>query len=297
MFVSVNETRLFFDVVGSKLDPIILASGVKPTLIALHGGPGFDHQTLRPYFDRFSDIAQIIYLDQRGNGRSIGSPPESWTLSQWGDDIKTFCDVLGIERPIVMGQSFGGFVAQSYAVRHPTHPSALILSSTAARMNLNEVAARIELAGGPETRSIAEQMWTLADEASQIEYAKVVLLLYAASDKLASSSSKTIKRYDVAGHFYRAPDGEIRQFDFRSALSAVRCPTLILSGGEGDLITPPSSAKEIAASLPSGLAKLECLLHCRHGTFRDDPETTEKILRSFITTIPINIGLDISSGG
>ena len=41
----------------------------RPTLIVLHGGPGFDHASLRPYFDRFSDSHQVIYLDHRGNGR------------------------------------------------------------------------------------------------------------------------------------------------------------------------------------------------------------------------------------
>jgi proline iminopeptidase len=61
----------------------------------------------------------VIYLDHRGNGRSDAGPKELWTLAQWGDDVRSFCDALGIERPIVLGVSFGGMVAMAYATRHP----------------------------------------------------------------------------------------------------------------------------------------------------------------------------------
>jgi pimeloyl-ACP methyl ester carboxylesterase len=170
-------------------------------------------------------------------------------------------------------------------VCRPDHPAALVLSSTAARMNLDEVAARFERAGGVAARRTAERMWTMADEASLIEYAKVVLPLYATPDREANTVARVIRRYDVAGHFYRAPDGEIRRFDFRSALARIRCPVLVLSGGDGDLITPPVSAREIALALPSGLARFECLAHCRHGPFRDDPVAVENVLRSFISGV------------
>jgi pimeloyl-ACP methyl ester carboxylesterase len=58
-----------------------------------------------------------VTLGQRRRGR----------LAQWGDDVRAFCDVLGIERPIVLGASFGGKVAMAYATRHQTHPAKLIL--------------------------------------------------------------------------------------------------------------------------------------------------------------------------
>ena len=70
-----------------------------------------------------ADLAQVIYLDHRGNGRSDAGPKDAWTLTQWGDDVRAFCDSLGIERPIVLGASFGGKVAMAYATRHPSHPA------------------------------------------------------------------------------------------------------------------------------------------------------------------------------
>jgi len=58
-------------------------------------------------------------MDHRGNGRSSHDDPPTWSLAQWGDDVRGMCDALGIVKPIVYSVSFGGFVAQSYATRHP----------------------------------------------------------------------------------------------------------------------------------------------------------------------------------
>src|SRR6478736_9281281 len=137
-----DGTRLFFDVVGSGLEPTPDALTGKPTLILLHGGPGFDHSGFRPYFDRFADTHQVVYLDQRGQGRSDGHDDHaSWTFDVWADDVVRVCDALGIESPVVLGNSFGGFVAMHYAARHPDHPSRLVLASTQARRHRENTAA------------------------------------------------------------------------------------------------------------------------------------------------------------
>src|SRR5215813_2301487 len=96
MFVRVNGERLYFDVEGAGLVPDGPAMRAKPTLILLHGGPGFDHSLFKPAFSVLADIAQIVYFDHRGNGRSSRNDPERWTLAQWGDDVKGLCDALGI---------------------------------------------------------------------------------------------------------------------------------------------------------------------------------------------------------
>ena len=151
MHVLVNGVRLFFDVEGAKLVPDGPSMREKPTLILLHGGPGFDHTIYKPAYSALADIVQVIYLDHRGNGRSDAGPKESWTLAQWGDDVRAFCDALGIEKPIVLGVSFGGMVAMSYATRHPPHPGKLVLVSTEAKGD-SYLERRVEIfarLGGP----------------------------------------------------------------------------------------------------------------------------------------------------
>src|SRR6476659_8330186 len=119
MYVHVNGARLYVDVEGAGLVPDGPRMREKPTLLLLHGGPGFDHALFKPAFSAVADIAQVIYYDHRGNGRSGGDDPATWNLAQWGDDVKGLCDALGIAKPIVLGHSFGGYVAQAYATRHP----------------------------------------------------------------------------------------------------------------------------------------------------------------------------------
>ena len=131
------DTRLFVDIEGLGLVPDGAAMREQPTLILLHGGPGYDHSGFKPIFSRLADIAQIVYVDHRGHGRSSRCPPEQWTLDIFADDVVRLCTALGIVRPIVLGQSFGGFVAQRYIARHPQHPAKVILSSTSPHLGLD----------------------------------------------------------------------------------------------------------------------------------------------------------------
>ena len=278
MHVQVNGTRLFFDVVGPKLQPVGDRMVERPSLIVLHGGPGFDHAGLRPYFDRFADTHQVIYLDHRGNGRSDGAP-ETWTLAQWGDDIAGFCQALGIEKPAVLGQSFGGMVAMSYAARHPEGPSKLILSSTAGRMELPQTYAVMERLGGAEARAIAEAFWTDPSPALADDYIKVCMPLYnPGPPRDGSDRKRAILRTEVMFHFIAI---EQREMDLLTGLSAVRCPTLVLAGGL-DPITPPSCARAILDALPQGLGELVLFEDAGHGAYRDHPERAEAVLRRFL---------------
>lgn len=284
MFIEVNGARLYVDVEGAGLVVDGPRMREKPTLLLLHGGPGFDHTIYKPAFATLSDIAQIVYVDHRGNGRSGGDDPRTWSLAQWGDDVKGLCDVLGIARPIVFGASFGGFVAQSYATRHPDHPGGLILASTAAKVDFPTVFVAFERIGGPDARAVAEAYWLDPTAESRARYLDVCLPLYRArpsgNDQMRSRS---IVRNEVAIHF-NGPRNEHGSMDFRRALGAIRCPTLILAG-DRDPITPITFSEEIARCLPADLVRFERFPGCGHGVQGDDPERAFAVLRAFIAEI------------
>lgn len=91
MYLKVNGTRLFFDVVGSSLQPVEREMKPKPTVIALHGGSGFtDHSYFRPYLDPVGEVVRLIYLDYRGCGRSARRPQEYYQLGIMADDVAAF---------------------------------------------------------------------------------------------------------------------------------------------------------------------------------------------------------------
>ncbi|HTP78385.1 MAG TPA: alpha/beta hydrolase [Rhizomicrobium sp.] len=279
MFATVNGARIFFDTVGSKLAIDGERMVERPTLIVMHGGPGFDHSTMRPYFDRFADTHQVLYLDHRGNGRS-GGEKETWTLDQWGDDVKTLCDVLGIEKPVVFGNSFGGMVAMAYAARHPDHPAKLILSSTAARIRLDVTFQMMEERGGAKARAAAERFWASTDDAAMADYMALCMPLYnpPGGEDQGAARRRAIMRVETTRHFSL---GEMRKMDARAGLARVRCPTLV-TVGDYDPITPVVCSQEIVAALPAGLGELQMFEGAGHGVHRDDPAGAERLLRRFL---------------
>jgi pimeloyl-ACP methyl ester carboxylesterase len=278
MHIDVNGARIYFDVVGPQLVPDGERMAERPTLIVMHGGPGFDHASLRPYFDRFADTHQVIYIDHRGNGRS-GGERETWTLAQWGDDVHRLCQALGIEKPVVLGQSFGGMVAMSYGARHPDGPAKLILSSTAGRMNLAATYAMMEKLGGAEAREVAEAFWSAPSAERADAYMSICMPLYnPGPPQDGSNRGRAIMRREVMFHFI---EGEQRGMDLLTPLAAVRCPTLVMAGGV-DPITPIPCAEAIMAALPADLAQLVVFEGAGHGIYRDEPERAEAVLRRFL---------------
>lgn len=277
MFVTVNGARLFFDTIGPKLAIDDAGIHERPTLIVLHGGPGVDHTIMRPYFDRFADTHQVVYIDQRGNGRSSGAP-ETWTLAHWADDVKGFCDALGIEKPVVYGNSFGGFVAMSYGIRHPGHAAKLILSSTMARLRLDLTLAAMEARGGPRARAVAERYVSAPDEAAIKDFVDVCVPLFSARPDQAKAliPSHAIIRPELDKHF---TEGELRTMDTRAGLATIHCPVLILAGAL-DPVTPAGCAREIAAALPQ--PELVVFDDAGHGVHRDSPARAEEVLRQFL---------------
>lgn len=285
MFVRLGSQRVFFDVVGEKLAIDGPRFREKPTLLVLHGGPGFDHSSMRPDFDVLSDVAQIVYLDHRGNGRSVPSDPASWTLAQWGDDVRDFCDALGIEAPIVLGQSFGGMVAMSYVTRHPSHPRAVVLSSTAARMDLDASFDLFEKKGGSNARAIALRFWQKGDDRDFVDYMRTCMPLYNTTVRKGGDDARAraTMRPEVYRHF-SLPGAELRTMDFRDALSRVVCPTLVMGGVE-DPITPPHVVEEIASAIDPKRVTCRLFERTGHGPFRDDPATAFAAIRSFIDDV------------
>jgi len=284
MRVEVNGARLFFDVDGTKLVPDGKVMREKPTLLLLHGGPGFDHSGFRPAFSQYADVAQVIYLDHRGNGRSEREPQNKWTLAQWGDDIFEFCRALEIEKPIVMGQSFGGFVAMAYATRHPEHPGKLILSSTAASMrrHVERSVAMFGAKGGPEVGAMARHALTNGYDSLDLatQWLKRAMPFYntrPAPDP--DASSRAVMNTTVLLRFL-GPGGEGFTFDLHADLAKIRCPTLVL-GGDEDPMTPIESQRDIAAAIPRQWVQFVRFANAGHGAFRDDPAAFD-VIREFI---------------
>jgi pimeloyl-ACP methyl ester carboxylesterase len=288
MHVSVNGVWLFFDIEGAKFVPDGPIMREKPTLLMLHGGPGSDHSIYRPAYSALADIAQIVYLDHRGNGRSEDGPREGWNLAQWGDDVRAFCEALGIIDPIVLGASFGGMVALAYATRHPAHPSRLILISTEAAGGsyLERRVALFERFGGPEVGALARRRFLEGhgnpDPASVAAWIRLAMPHYTRVPRDPDMARRAVSRPEVLQWFTR-PGGESHSFNFFADLHRIQCPTLVL-GGEDDPMLPIECQADLAAALPPHLVQFERFADCGHACVQDAPEQTLAAIRRFINS-------------
>lgn len=294
MRVDVGGCRLFFDVEGTKLRPDGDVMREVPTLLLLHGGPGWDHSAFKPAFSCLADIAQIVFIDHRGNGRSDRSTPDQWTLAQWGDDIVRFCDALEIKAPVVLGSSFGGTVAMSYATRHPDHPAGLILTNTSGRRRPELILAAFERLGGAEVREVARRYIEAPDAEAEADYLRVCNPYYGRVRRQAGGmpqdrQRRSVRNPDVIFHYYndrQLPDGriepgEVKRVNMLPALASIRCPTLVMAGTE-DPITPIEGARAIAAAIPPELVRLVEFEGCGHPLIEDNPDLYFGSIRRFL---------------
>ena len=283
MRIEVSGIHLWFDVEGPALTPQGGAMRPRPTVVLLHGGPGsFDHSYFKPDFGRLTSVAQVVYLDLRGHGRSHHGDPREWTFETCADDVRAFCDAVGIERPIVLGHSLGGFVAMLYGARHPGHAGALVLQSTAARFDVPRLVENFRRAGGDGIADIARRSYGDREE------------------RLTVTAEEWARCYRHFGPGLVGPEEKGRivpnpllnprgmdlliRFDARHQLGAISCPTLVCTG-ERDPVTCPVAAGELMSALPHGVARLEILQGTGHFPWKDDPERYWPMLADFIVTV------------
>jgi len=239
-----------------------------------------DHATYKLGMHLMRDVAQVVMYDHRGQGRSDRRTPDEWNLDTWADDVVRLCDALEIDKPIVLGNSFGGFVAQRYLGRHPEHPGKVVLSSTVARWNLDSVLDQFERLGGAEAREIAAAFWAEPNAANREAYLRVCGPLYTQTPGNLFESVEMVRNNDLFAHWNE--HGHVT-FDLRDDLAKAQCPVLVL-GGEHDPVCPIVGSEEIAAHLPAEHVQFERFAHSGHGVFRDESEKAYAILREFVTT-------------
>jgi proline iminopeptidase len=276
MQIDVNGTRLWFDVDGPALVPDGSELRQQPTVVLVHGGPGvYDHSYFKPDFAPLAAHAQVVYLDLRGHGRSDWGDPGGWTFETCADDVRAFCDTLGIARPIVFGHSMGAPIALLYGARHPGHAAGLIVQSGFARWDPARLVEGFRRVAGDHVAEIAGRSYR-GDEVTEEEWDHV-FAAFGSHLPEAEREARTPKNLELNA---RGMD-LMCQLDIVDQLSRVDCPTLV-SVGELDPVTPVAAAEEIVAALPDGSAQFEIIAGAGHFTWLDAPERFWPMIIGFI---------------
>ncbi len=154
---------------------------------------------------------------------------------------------LGIEHPIVWGQSFGGMVAQRDLARHPTHLAKVLLTSCSPHLGLER---KLE----------------------------VCLPLYNPTPQPDTAGARA--RFDTVllDTWNRT---ELPGLNLLPGLAMAACPVLVL-GGEVDPVTPITDQRDIAGALPAACVEFHAVAGAGHGIWRDKPEEAMALLRRFM---------------
>ena len=111
-YVAVEGGRVWYRINGIEH----YAEGKVPLLV-IHGGPGFSHHYLLT-LTALADERPVIFYDQLDSGNSERpGEPENWTVERFVDEVDHVRNALGLDRLVVLGSSWGGSVAASYASR------------------------------------------------------------------------------------------------------------------------------------------------------------------------------------
>jgi L-proline amide hydrolase len=221
-----------------------LGSGGAP-LVALHGGPGATHDYLLSLTDLAAGRA-VVHYDQLGNGRSTHYPDRGadfWTVDLFVRELHSLVTALGIAgRHHVLGQSWGGFLAQEYAFTKPAGLRSLILADTAASFpDFVSEANRLRADLPPDVEATLrkhEQEGTTDDpaymEACQVFYARHVCRLDPMPPEVVAAF-EWIERDPTVYHTMNGPSefhvvGSIRDWQSKDRLAAIAVPTLLVSG-------------------------------------------------------------------
>jgi pimeloyl-ACP methyl ester carboxylesterase len=286
MRISLGDVTLWFDVSGPSVVPRGARAIERPTLVAVHGGPGLDHINLKAELAPLAKHVQVLYYDQRGHGRSDHCTSEFWNLRTWADDLRRLCDVLGLVKPVVLGSSFGGHVALTYAGLFPGHPGGIILANTSGGRSDHQRSVEIfRRLGGDEAAAIAEREVAEPTEESLAEFRRVCHPLYSSkpgdAEELQQRQARSIQTTEVNRHYFR---NEASGFDPWSVLGMIKSPVPILAG-EDDPVCPLPIAEDLTRQLPADTTRLVRLPGARHTIFRDRPDIAFPAVEDFIRRI------------
>jgi proline iminopeptidase len=259
--------RLFVQEVGSGFP-----------LIMLHGGPGLDHQMFRPYLDPLGDEFRLLYVDERGQGRSDRVDPAALTLEVFARDVDRLAGALGLERFALLGHSFGAIITGWHATELGTAAAYIISGGTESGTALMaDVEASLEaLDDGGVIAGSWERELTVAteDEARQLVTDQMPFHFH--HDPPPGYGENWAYSPDVLRHFANTGYGD---FDYGPALGAVATPTLVVVG-EHDRTTTPRAAQVLHEGIPA--SELIVIPDAGHMSFVDEQATYLNAVRDFL---------------
>jgi proline-specific peptidase len=265
---------------GYNLNVEELGSGFP--LIVLHGGPGLDHQMFRPYLDPLAVEYRLLYVDERGQGRSERVDPATLSLDRFARDVELLAQALRLDQFALLGHSFGAIIATYHALELGT-AGAYVISGGADESTamLADVEASLEALGeaGKPIAASWEDEKTVHTEEQLKQLLRVQMPFHFHREPPPGYAEETVGSPEVLRHFANAGYGD---FDYRPKLGRVAKPTLVVVG-QHDRTTTPRAAR----ILHEGIAGSELVIipDAGHLSFVEQTDVYLDAVRRFLSNV------------
>lgn len=282
-FVRVRGLRIYYRSEGEPR---------KGTLLVFHGGPGYTYDYLVPLFDIAEHGYRVVIYDQVGGGKSQAPKnPARYTIESFVEDGEGVRKGLGLGKVHLLGFSWGGMLAQAYALKYQSNLSSLILSGTTPSIPLLEKEQARLLRAFPADAREKISKYEDAGDFQNPEYVEAVKLfnrrhslrLPSTPDPMKYSEEHASAEVGLAlfGPNLIDTTGNMRYWDVTSRLHELKVPCLIVCG-EHDFLTPKLHRimhQEIAGS------KLVVLRGAGHATMWDTREPYLRTVAGFLDSL------------
>lgn len=264
-------------------------------LILLHGGPGAPHD----YLENLEVLAdagrRVIFYDQLGCGNSDQPhDPAMWTTDLYVEELGVVRSALGLDRCHILGQSWGGMLAMSYALTQPSGVLSLIVANSPASVpfwmtELDRLRAELP----PDVEATLRRHEAASTTDSQ-EYQDAMMVFYhrhvCRLDPYPEFVQRAFERIsqEVYGTMNGPSEfhviGTLKDFDITSRLGEITIPTLLISGGYDEVT--PATVEQVHRGIPG--SSWELFENCSHLTHVEEPNRFMAFVNDFLTQAEIS---------
>lgn len=248
-------------------------------VFALHGGPGFDHTMFRPWLDPLADEFRLIYVDERGQGRSDRVDPATLSLEVFARDVDLLAEALDLDAFALLGHSFGAIVTTAHAIEIGTAAAYVISGGGDSSTGLGQDVATALEAMGEDGEAIAaswELEKTVSTDEEMLALWRAQMPMHFAGEPPPAFGEQTVFSPEVLRHFANVGYGD---FDFVPYLHHVTRPTLVLVG-EHDHVTTPRAARVLHEGIAP--SDLEIVDGAGHMSYVEAPDAYLDAVRAFL---------------
>jgi proline iminopeptidase len=278
------------------------AFGAGSPLMIVHGGPGASHDYFLPHLLPLARSDRLVFIDERGSGKSAKlENPSEYTVENMVEDVEAVRTALDLGKISLLGHSYGGVLAQAYALKYQANLSHLILCSTFhSTREMNEVFQAMKAKMPAKTRRHIDKLEQagLYGHGKDYEHNRYTSEYMVAAwgdgyfpylyQNRPDASFDPVAMGNMAWDLYREMwgshgeyviDGNLRSVEYASRLPSIKVPTLITVGDHDECA--PNLSKEMNQLIPG--SKLVILPKSGHMTFVDQPrlfiDAVEQFLR------------------